>query len=128
VAEHQNSIPEPIAQLQQQLTQWCSTNQPRTRLPETFWNATVELAPEYAVYRTAQSLRLDDVRLKERLLGPGTRPRKQATNSPKPRFVELLGSPSAKPDECVIEFESARGDKMQRILSRVPRRTECQAW
>jgi hypothetical protein len=113
MTQHQNAIPEPIAQLQQQLTQWRSTNQPRTRLPETFWNAAVELARQYGIYRTAHSLRLDYVGLKERLLGSGTRPRKQARKSPKPAFVELLAPQTAKPDECVIEFESARGNKMR---------------
>src|SRR5262249_56784383 len=39
MTRQQSPIPEPIAQLQQQLTQWRSTNQPRTRLPEAFWNA-----------------------------------------------------------------------------------------
>jgi hypothetical protein len=113
MAQHQNSIPEPIAQLGQQLTQWRSTNQPRTRLPETFWNAAVELARQYGIYRTAHSLRLDYVGLKERLLGPGTRPCKPAGKSPKAAFVELLAPQSAKADECVVEFESARGNKMR---------------
>jgi hypothetical protein len=113
MAQHQNSIPEPIAHLQQQLTQWRSTNQPRTRSPEGFWNAAVELAREYGIYRTAHSLRLDYVGLKERLLGSGTRRHKQGRKSPKPAFVELVAPASAKADECVIEFESARGNKMR---------------
>jgi hypothetical protein len=50
---HQNSIPEPIAQLQQQLTQWRGTNPPRMRLPESFWNSATELARQYGLYQTA---------------------------------------------------------------------------
>jgi hypothetical protein len=65
----QNSIPEPIEQLEQQLAQWRSTNQPRARLPETLWTAAVELARPYGVYRTAHLLRLDYVGLKGRVLG-----------------------------------------------------------
>ena len=113
MTQQQNSIPEPIAQLEQQLAQWRSTNQPRARLPETLWNAAVELARQYGVYRTAHSLRLDYVGLKERLLGSGTRSRKQARKPRKPAFVELFAPQSAKPEELVIEFESARGDKMR---------------
>ena len=113
MTQQQNSIPEPIAQLEQQLAHWRSTNQPRARLPETLWNAAVELARQYGVYRTAHSLRLDYVGLKERLLGSGTRSRKQARKPRKPAFVELLAPQSAKPEELVIEFESARGDKMR---------------
>ena len=113
MTQQQNSLPEPIAQLEQQLAQWRSTNQPRTRLPETFWNAAVELARQYGVYRTAHSLRLDYVGLKERLLGSGTRPPKQARKPRKPAFVELLAPQNAKPDEWMIEFESARGSKLR---------------
>ena len=113
MTQQQNSIPEPIAQLEQQLAQWRSTNQPRARLPETLWNAAVELARQYGVYRTAHSLRLDYVGLKERLLGSGTRSRKQGRKPRKPAFVELLVPQSAKPEALVIEFESARGDKMR---------------
>ena len=57
----QNSIPEPIAQFQEQLTQWRNSNRPRTRLPESFWNAAVELARQYGIYQTAHPLRLDYV-------------------------------------------------------------------
>jgi hypothetical protein len=28
-------------------------------------------------------------------------------------FVELIGPPVGKPEECLIEFESTRGDKMR---------------
>src|SRR5260370_27541868 len=38
------SIPEPIAQLQLQLDQFRSTQPPRTKLPESLWQAAVELA------------------------------------------------------------------------------------
>jgi hypothetical protein len=113
MTQQQNSLPVPIAQLEQQLAQWRSTNQPRARLPETLWNAAVELARQYGVYRTAHSLRLDYLGLKERLLGSGTRSRKQARRPRKPAFVELLAPQSAKPEESVIEFESVRGDKMR---------------
>src|SRR5215469_9044726 len=113
MTEHQKAVPEPIAQLQQQLMQWRSTNQPRARLPETLWNAAVELARQYGIYRTAHSLRLDYVGLKERLHGSGARSRKAARKSPKPAFVELLAASTATLDEWVIEFESARGNKMR---------------
>jgi hypothetical protein len=108
----QNAIPEPIAQLQQQLNQWRSTNRPRTRLPEPFWNAAVELARQYGIYRTAHPLRLDYADLKQRLRGSQTRPPKRARRTTKPAFVELIASNATQPDECVIEFESSRGNKM----------------
>src|SRR5215471_7583350 len=55
MTRHQGPIPEPIAQLQQQLNQWRSTNRPRTRLPEPFWSAPEELARHYGIYQTAHA-------------------------------------------------------------------------
>lgn len=112
MTRQQNPTPEPIAQLQQQLNEWRSTNRPRTRLPEPFWNAAVELARQYGIYRTAHPLRLDYADLKQRLLGSQRRP-KQARKTTKAAFVELLASNTAQPDEWSIEFESARGHKMR---------------
>jgi hypothetical protein len=52
-------IPEPIAQLQRQLDEIRST-QPRGRkLPDSVWQAGVELAREHGVYSVAHPLRLD---------------------------------------------------------------------
>ena len=102
-------IPEPIAQLQRQLDQFRSTQPRRTKLPDSLWQAAVELARQHGVYPVAHPLRLDYTRLKKRLGGAPTF-RRKAT---KPAFVELVASPPAKLEECGIEFESARGAKMR---------------
>ena len=83
-------IPEAILHLQQQLDQWRSAQKGRTKLPESFWQAAVDLAKQYGVFRTAQPLRLDYTRLKQRLSGAAQRQ-----------------------ESCVIEFESAQGGKMR---------------
>jgi hypothetical protein len=102
-------IPEPIAQLQLQLEQIRST-QPRVRkLPESVWQAAVELAREHGVYSVAHHLRLDYTGLKKRLGGVSPRRRKVR----KPTFVELMAPPSAMLGECLIEFESLRGSKVR---------------
>jgi hypothetical protein len=113
MTRHQNSIPEPIAQLQEQLTQFRNSNQPRTRLPESFWNAAVELARQYGIYQTAHPLRLDYVGLKRRLLGSRSPQPKRTQKRTEPAFVELMAPQAAKPDEWVIELESSRGSKMR---------------
>ena len=113
MTRHQNSIPEPIAQLQEQLTQWRNSNQPRTRLPESFWNAAVELARQYGIYQTAHPLRLDYVGLKKRLLGSRSPQQKRTQKSAQPAFVELTAPQKMKTDEWLIEFESSRGSKMR---------------
>ncbi|HMF90229.1 MAG TPA: hypothetical protein VKL40_06275 [Candidatus Angelobacter sp.] len=113
MTRHQGPIPEPVAQLQQELNQWRSTNRPRTRLPEPFWNAAVELARQYGIYQTANPLRLDYVGLKKRLVGLQNTQRKPRAKRTKAAFVEFVAPHTAKPDEWVIEFESSRGSKMR---------------
>ena len=98
-------IPEPIAQLQRQLDQFRSTQPRRTKLPESLWQAAVELARQHGVYSVAHPLRLDYVGLKKRLGGASTR-RRKAT---KPAFVELIGPNRAQLEECVIDLESSGG-------------------
>jgi hypothetical protein len=102
-------IPEPIAQLQRQLEQFRSTQPERTKLPESLWQAAVELARQYGVYPVAHPLRLDYTRLKKRLGGSPTL-RRKAT---KPAFVELVVPSGAQFEECGIGFESPGGSKMR---------------
>jgi hypothetical protein len=102
-------IPEAIVELQRRLDQFRSTQPRRTKLPESLWEAAVELARQHGVYSVAHPLRLDYMGLKKRL---GAVPilRRKAT---KPAFVELI-TPHATPlEECVIEFESPSGSKMR---------------
>ena len=102
-------IPEPIAQLQRQLDQFRSTQPRRTKLPESLWQAAVELARQHGVYSVAHPLRLDYMGLKKRLGEPSSCRRK----SPRPAFVELITPHPAALEERVIEFESSRGAKMR---------------
>jgi len=99
------AIPEAILQLQRQLDQFRSTQPRRTKLPESLWQAAVELARQHGVYSVAHPLRLDYVGLKKRLGGVAILRRKAS----KPAFVELI----APQDECVIEFEAPSGNKMR---------------
>lgn len=102
-------IPEPIEQLQRQLDQFRSTQPRRTKLPESLWQAAVELARQHGLYSVAHPLRLDYTGLKKRLGGDPSLRRK----APKPAFVELIAPPPATLEECIIEFESSSGGKMR---------------
>jgi hypothetical protein len=62
-------IPEPIAQLQLQLDQIRSTQPRGKRLPDSVWQAAVELPREHGVYSVAHHLRLDYAGLKKRRNG-----------------------------------------------------------
>lgn len=103
------SIAEPIAQLQRELEEHRRMQPRRAKLPESIWAAAAELAREHGVYAVAQALRLDYMGLKKRL---GEAASRRPGNS-KPVFVELIAPPPAKCEECLIEFESERGDKMR---------------
>ena len=104
-----SSIPEPIAQLQRRFDEFRSTRLHRTKLPETLWQAAVELAREHGLHPVAHPLRLDYMGLKKRLEAvPG--PQKKVAA---PAFVELIASHPATISEYVIEFESSIGSKMR---------------
>ena len=102
-------IPEALVQLQRQFEQFRATHPPRSKLPEQFWARATELAKEHGLYTVAHPLRLDYMGLKKRVEGSARRGRKAA----QPRFVELVTQGPPKLDECVIEFESARGARMR---------------
>jgi hypothetical protein len=91
------------------LDQYRSTQSRRAKLPESLWQAAVELARQYGVHSVAHPLRLDYMRLKKRLNGM-TDPQR---TSPSMAFVELVSPQAAKREECVIEFESTNGGKMR---------------
>ena len=101
-------IPAPIAQLQLQLDEIRSTRPRGRRLPDSVWQAAVELAREHGVYSVARHLRLDYAGLKKRLGGVSHRRKAR-----KPTFVELVAPPSAMLGECLIEFESLHGSKVR---------------
>src|SRR5690349_6911743 len=101
-------IPEPVAQLQRQLEQFRSSQPGRTKLPESLWQAAVELARQHGVYSVAHPLRLDYTRLKKRLGGSPT-----MRKTTKPAFPELVAPSRAQLEECLIEFESSSGSKMR---------------
>src|ERR1700735_1735660 len=84
-------IPEPIVQLQRQLDQFRGTQPRRTKLPESLWQAAVELARQHGVHSVAQPLRLDYMGLKKRLGEPPSHRRK----NPRAAFTEMITPPAA---------------------------------
>jgi hypothetical protein len=104
-------IPEPIAQLKQELEQFRGTNPVRTRLPEPLWESAVNLARQYGIWRTAKALRLDYMGLKKRLGGAEVPRVKQSSLAPS--FVELVPPPPLTSSECVVEIDLPRGAKMR---------------
>ena len=104
MAHEKTAIPDDLLQLSQRLEEWRGANPPRTRLPESIWEAAVEMAQRHGLHCTTKALRMDCTRLKKRLPA-GTQP----PRSTPPAFLELLASPTTGPAECVVELESAGG-------------------
>src|SRR5947209_9619005 len=100
------AIPDDLLQLSQRLTEWRSSNPPRTRLPELIWEAAAEMAQRHGLHCTTKALRLDYTRLKKRLPAAALTGR---TRSAPPDFLELLTSSASSVAECVVEVESSRG-------------------
>ena len=95
-----------MEQARQQLEQWRRTHRPRSRIPDTLWATAAEVARRYGLYRTAHTLRLDYMRLKQRVQ-PASCDSKTAVELP--AFLELI-PPTASPiPECVVELEGVRG-------------------
>ncbi len=102
-------IPEAIVELQRQLDQFRSTQPMRTKLPEPFWQAAVELARQHGIHPVAHPLRLDYMGLKRRLGGIPALKRKAR----KPTFVELTAPHAVQLAEYSIDFECPGGRKMR---------------
>ena len=103
-------IPEAIVQLQRQFDQFRSTQPRRTKLPESLWEAAVELAREHGIYSVAHPLRLDYMGLKKRIGGISAirrRSTKAAT------FIELPAPQATAQHECAIDIECPSGRKMR---------------
>jgi hypothetical protein len=101
--------PAAITDLQRQLEQFRSGQPRRTKLPESLWQAAVELARQYGVYSVAHPLGLDYMGLKKRL-GEAPGLQRKATQ---PAFVELIALNRPKLEEYVVEFESSSRCKMR---------------
>src|SRR5260370_37489499 len=91
------TIRDDLLQLSQRLEEWRSAQPSRSRLPETFWAAAVEMAQRHGLHRTAKTLRMDYLRLKKRLS-----PEAKRCPSATPAFLGLVKSPAPGLPECVV--------------------------
>ncbi len=100
-------VPADLKEIQQRFAEWRGSHSGRRPIPETLWAVATESASRHGVFRTAQVLRLDYTKLKQRT--QGTTPAGRRPSAPPAAFVELMG-PSAGPGcECIIEMEGRRG-------------------
>jgi hypothetical protein len=81
-----STTPDPILQLQRQLEDFRSSQSGRVKLPDSLWEAAVELARQYGIWPVAHPIRLDYMRLKKRL---GRVPPPHRRKAAPPSFIEV---------------------------------------
>ena len=86
-------VPEGIILLQRQLEQFRSSRPARTKLPESLWQAAVQLARQHGIHAVAHPLRLDYTRLKQRLSGMPEASQENKTNQ---RLSNWAGRPARR--------------------------------
>jgi hypothetical protein len=102
----QYEIPAELKDAQQRFEQWRTSHSGRRPIPETLWTLAAEQAAQHGVFRTAQVLRLDYVKLKRQMKGTAA----TAQTASVPAFVELIAQPpAAAACQCTIEVEGPRG-------------------
>jgi hypothetical protein len=86
--------------------QWRRTRQKKERIPESLWEAAVDLSASYSAFRIAKTLRLDFKRLKYRI-------HKHSCRSVPCEFVEVKASPLFTAASCIVEIRSPSGFELK---------------
>jgi hypothetical protein len=100
-----------IAEVQAQFDDWRNSRRKRGRIPNELWIQAIELARIYGISQVSSSLRLNYIRLKERL-EKALLPAKQNHDAPLFSFVELQHIPNDRSDNCVIDLKRPDGNCM----------------
>jgi hypothetical protein len=75
--EHQIEPQQHLQSVCEAFEQWRLTRQKRDRIPESLWEAAVDLSDSYPTFRIAKTLRLDYNQLKHRIQERSSRSRLQ---------------------------------------------------
>ncbi|HEX4170461.1 MAG TPA: hypothetical protein VHZ55_33770 [Bryobacteraceae bacterium] len=108
-----------LEQLKRRFEEFRSTQTSRGRLPDGLWKEAAEVAKRYGLNPTAQALRLDYNRLKERMSATSGRAKRKREERSAPAFVELIGPALGGTSDCQIEVESNKGAKLRLELKGV---------
>jgi len=110
-----------LEQLKRRFEQFRNTQPSRGRLPDVLWKGAAVVARRYGLNPTAQALRLDYNRLKNRMTTIPDRVKRKKEERRAPEFVELIGPVAGGTTDCHIEVESDRGAKLRVELKGVAR-------
>src|ERR1700674_262163 len=105
------AIPSGLRKVYRRFEHWRSAHTGRLPIPEHVWASAAEVAKEHGCFRTAQCLRLEYSKLKERMQSttPVRRTTARRTRSALPAFLELVAPQAVGLSECLIELEGPRG-------------------
>ena len=82
--------------------QWRSTRKKRDRIPESLWEAAVDLSTSCTTFRIAKTLKLDFKELRRRI-------RERSPQESSPEFVELNVERVFSASQCVVAVRSPTG-------------------
>jgi len=112
-----DTLPGPVADLQDRITHWRATRSHRRPMPEDLWLEAARLAQQHSIYAIAKALKLNYEALKGRVLQGPPKRRAQSTSPPRPAFVQLDPMPGISSPSSTVEVESRRGGKLTIRLS-----------
>lgn len=86
--------------------QWRHTRPKKERIPESLWEAAVDLSASYSAFRIAKVLRLDFKQLKYRI-------KERTCRSVPSGFVEVKVPPLFTAASCIVEIRSPSGFELK---------------
>ena len=102
-------LPSRLLEGRQRFEQWRSQRQTR-RVPNHLWSLAVDLAQEFGLSKTAQTLRLEYNRLKRKSQSSNSGSRSEPVS--RPTFLELRPN-ICLPVECTIDCQRAPGQTIR---------------
>jgi hypothetical protein len=99
-------VPMEMIKVYRRLERWRSKSTGRRLIPASLWASAAGVARQHGVNRTAQALRLEYNKLKQKVESTGRVARRRGI---KPTFVELLPAQATSVSEATIELEGPRG-------------------
>lgn len=103
-----------------QFEAWRKRRRCRSPIPESLWQAAVQLCKEHSICEVSRTLRLNYNGLKNRV----TRARDRSPavgQGPDFRFVRLDLGGAIAPSECLVEMEASNGARMRMSFKGIPR-------
>ena len=113
----------PLEVVRNQFKTWRKRRRCQSQIPESLWEAAVELCKEQSIWEVSRALRLDYNVLKRRVHGnPETD--LSVGQHPDLGFVKLDFGTPRMPSECLVEMEAPNGAKMKMFFRGVLREVD----